>query len=202
MSMSTLITPATLTDSRAPVAPFHALILAGGRSRRMGRDKAMLSIDGRPLLHYQMALMRRLGASSVKVSGNYPDYQGVPDQRADLGPLGGLYSAWPSPDEQNWLVLPVDMPRVGGDQLYPLLAQLTTSPAACYQDHALPLALRLNTAVHRLIRQLVEDESSASQRSLKQLHSGAGGATLALPAGFAAALINCNTPAQWQQAQQ
>ena len=182
--------------------PFHALILAGGRSTRMGRDKAMLTFSGQPLLERQVHLMRSMGACSVRVSGDYPGHQGIRDLRPGLGPLGGLYSAWPEPDQQCWLVLPVDLPRLGAAQLWPLLTALSEHPAACFHGHALPLALRLNPSAHSTLRQLVEDESDPAQRSLKRLLAMIGGSELALDADTAAHLINCNTPAEWQQAQQ
>ncbi len=48
---------------------FSAVILAGGKSSRMGRDKAWLEFDGQSLLARQIACVRRAGASEVFISG-------------------------------------------------------------------------------------------------------------------------------------
>src|SRR5215469_13467268 len=48
---------------------FDAVILAGGKSSRMNRDKAFLNIDGRTLLARQIELARQAGAKNIFVSG-------------------------------------------------------------------------------------------------------------------------------------
>ena len=48
---------------------FSAVILAGGRSQRMGQDKAWLRLNGKPLIERQIELVRELGAEEVFISG-------------------------------------------------------------------------------------------------------------------------------------
>lgn len=81
---------ATITPISRP-AP-AGIVLAGGRSSRMGRDKALLPWHGRTLLEHMRGLLRQAGAQRVWVSGAYPAFAGIPDRIAHCGPLGGLYS--------------------------------------------------------------------------------------------------------------
>lgn len=80
-----------------------AAILAGGRSRRMGRPKALLPLEGKPLIEHLVAKLQR-EVPQVLVAGCPEDglYRGlsVPvvtdvmgDSAGGLGPLGGIYSA-------------------------------------------------------------------------------------------------------------
>src|ERR1041385_2459244 len=94
---------------------FSAVILAGGRSQRMGRDKARLIVQGKPLLLRQVELARELGAAEVLISGRAGgDYTGfncpvLMDRFEDAGPLAGIESALTAMSTEMLLVLAVDM---------------------------------------------------------------------------------------------
>jgi molybdopterin-guanine dinucleotide biosynthesis protein A len=47
---------------------FTAMVLAGGQSTRMGRDKVWLEVDGQPLIHRQLSLLRQLQPEAILVS--------------------------------------------------------------------------------------------------------------------------------------
>ncbi len=110
---------------------FSALILAGGRSQRMGRDKAMLDIDGQTLLTRQIQLVRELGASEVFVSGRVGvDYAAFGcevlfDLFPDAGPLAGVERGLARSTTPLLLVLAVDLPRMTKDYLQRLLLACT-----------------------------------------------------------------------------
>ena len=78
---------------------FSAVILAGGKSLRMGRDKAWLEIEGQTLLARQIALARETGAAEIFISGRADaDYSafGCPvlqDGFPDAVPLAGIERA-------------------------------------------------------------------------------------------------------------
>src|SRR5947208_117095 len=75
---------------------FGAVILAGGRSQRMGQDKAWLMLDGKPLIARQVELARELGAAEVFIAGRVgTDYDSlncrvVHDRVMNAGPLAGI----------------------------------------------------------------------------------------------------------------
>lgn len=88
-------------------------VLAGGRSSRMGQDKALLPLDSVPLIQRAVWKLRKL-TSQVCILGSRPELSPfaplVPDLRESCGPLGGMEAAL-SHTLYDWsLVLPVDMP--------------------------------------------------------------------------------------------
>lgn len=100
----------------SPPRDFDAAVLAGGRSRRMGTDKALLRISGATLLARQVALCDSLGARRVWVSGRTPaqleglDASALPDDAPGRGPLGGIATVLRASRAPHLLVLAVDMP--------------------------------------------------------------------------------------------
>ncbi len=102
---------------------FSAVLLAGGKSSRMGCDKSTLVVDGEPLWRRQLDVLRATGAGEVFISGKTDGaYAGVgveivEDERSDSGPLGGIASALRRCGEEWLLVLAVDMPAMTADFL-------------------------------------------------------------------------------------
>ena len=89
------------------------VILAGGASRRMGRDKATLPYRGTTLLQYQIDRYRALGSVAVSVAekGKYPfaDALELVDRYPDAGPLNGIASGF-STGAAELLLTGVDLP--------------------------------------------------------------------------------------------
>jgi molybdopterin-guanine dinucleotide biosynthesis protein A len=110
---------------------FDVAILAGGRSRRMGRDKAALLLEGRTLLDRQLALAWSLAPEEVWVSGRAQAElggvraRGLPDESPGQGPLGGLVTVLRATRAAHVLVLAVDMPALDAGLLARLLARRT-----------------------------------------------------------------------------
>src|SRR6185437_8626930 len=77
-------------------ADVNGYVLAGGKSSRMGRDKAMLELAGKPLVQRAVEKLRRVCAE-VFVVGNRPELEAyapvVQDLHEECGPLGGIEAA-------------------------------------------------------------------------------------------------------------
>ena len=103
------------------------LVLAGGKSSRMGQDKALLEYQGQPLLKFQMQKLETVGCQPIAISG--PSGRGyekftklvIKDLIPDLGPMGGIYSALKKIEAEKILVLGVDLPNVTTDFLSRLI---------------------------------------------------------------------------------
>lgn len=72
--------------------------MVGGRASRLGRDKALVSVNGRTLLERAVAAVRPLAAEVLLVGPmreglNLRDVRWVQDEKAGLGPIGGLLTA-------------------------------------------------------------------------------------------------------------
>jgi molybdopterin-guanine dinucleotide biosynthesis protein A len=93
-----------------------AVLLAGGESRRMGRDKATAQWRGRPLWEWQLEKLRALEPEKVLLSARSDlpwrpaDVELVVDLPPSRGPLSGLAAALASVETDHLLALAVDLP--------------------------------------------------------------------------------------------
>lgn len=92
------------------------VVLAGGRSSRMGQDKAMIEIDGRTLLDRALDALQP-HVNDLLVVGDPERYGHVgpfvfPDDVPGIGPLGGISTALHYALHDRLIVLAVDMPNV------------------------------------------------------------------------------------------
>jgi len=110
-------------------------VLAGGASSRMGRDKALLPLDGRTMVE-EIAFTVRRAAGNVTLIGSPGKYGHlglpvVPDEIENCGPLGGVYTAL-RVTEASWnLLVACDMPRVTEAFLKQLMEAAEGSDADC-----------------------------------------------------------------------
>jgi molybdopterin-guanine dinucleotide biosynthesis protein A len=127
---------------------FSAVILAGGKSLRMGRDKAFLEIRGQTLLTRQIQLARETGAAEILLSGRADtDYSGfghrvLHDKLFDAGPLAGIERALDAAKSPLLLVLAVDLPEMSAEFLQRLSAGCSETCGAIPKlaGHIEPLA--------------------------------------------------------------
>ena len=102
---------------------FAALLLAGGGSRRMGRDKATLEFGGKPLWQRQLQLLHALGPETIFVSARTApvwlpnDVELLVDDAPSRGPISGLSKALAALRTTHLIVLAVDMPFMTADEL-------------------------------------------------------------------------------------
>jgi molybdopterin-guanine dinucleotide biosynthesis protein A len=96
-----------------PTPLISGYVLAGGRSSRMGTDKCLLPLGGKPLIQHAVAKLRRVCAEVHILSSNaaLTDYAPlVPDCHPNCGPIGGIEAAL-AHSHHDWnLILPVDVP--------------------------------------------------------------------------------------------
>lgn len=95
---------------------FSGIVLAGGRSRRMGRNKAELTLMGKTLLQRQVEKIQALGIRDIMLSGEscpaLPGVRVIPDEYTGKGPLGGLHACLRAAQNSACLVVSVDTPLV------------------------------------------------------------------------------------------
>lgn len=93
----------------------NGFVLAGGRSTRMGRDKALLQYAGRPLIEHAVQLLNKAGFAP-HIVGSRPDLCAyahiIEDRHPACGPLGGIEAALASSDSEWNAFLPVDLPHL------------------------------------------------------------------------------------------
>ena len=107
-----------------------AVLLAGGQSRRMGRDKATILVRGKPLWQIQLDLLHKLQLAEIFVSARTdpawrrPDVMFVPDEPPSRGPLSGLTATLARIRTNYLLVLAIDMPWMNEGHLRFLCNQI------------------------------------------------------------------------------
>ena len=114
-------------------------VLAGGKSTRMGRDKALLDWHGRTLLDHMISLLSE-AAHPVQVVGRAP----LPDQLPGLGPLSGIATGLEASSTDANLFIAVDLPHLTADFLKYLRRRLENSSyplLACKIGTDYPLCL-------------------------------------------------------------
>ena len=106
-----------------------AVLLAGGESRRMSKDKAALLFRGRPLWQIQLELLRKLDPMEILVSARSdppwrPHMQFVADDPPSRGPLSGLTASLAGMRGTHLLALAIDMPFMSETYLRSLCDQI------------------------------------------------------------------------------
>ena len=96
-----------------------AAILAGGRSRRMGRDKALLTLDNHTFMERlikELSICREVFISACK-DRDYPEYglKVVVDENPDIGPIEGIRQALKYAGTEHVFICACDMPFVTGE---------------------------------------------------------------------------------------
>ncbi len=125
-----------------------AVLLAGGESRRMGRDKATLLFHGKPLWQIQLELLRRLKPAEILVSARTDpswrpaDVQFVADDLPSRGPLSGIAASLAQVHTAHLLALAMDMPFMSESYLHYLCDQIEpgTGVVPTIDGRAEPLA--------------------------------------------------------------
>ncbi len=118
----------TIYQSQASVHEMSAAVLAGGASRRMGADKALMMLAGRTLLDRAVTSVSGIAGETLIIGDRSPYHRyGVPvvaDTYPGAGPLGGIATALRQARYEAVLVVACDMPFLS----LPLLAAMAGLP--------------------------------------------------------------------------
>ena len=188
------------------VAPLYGLVLAGGRSRRMLRDKAALEYQGLTQLERTMALLQgRVERAFVSVRTEQRDdplrarYELILDPPEDLGPAGGILAAQRAHPHAAWLVLACDLPFLDARTLDHLItARAARRTATAYRSSRdglpEPLCAIYEPASHATLAAAL----AAGRLCPRKFLLNADTELLTLPAP--GALQNVNTPEEFHSA--
>ena len=135
------------------------IVLAGGQSRRFGRDKLAEPVDGRPLLHHAIGAVRPMATEIIVVAAPGaipalpPDVTLVHDTVAFEGPLAGLLGGLAVARSPTVVLVGGDMPALSVAVLGSMVALLLASNASVLvlehdgRGRPLPMALRREPAL-------------------------------------------------------
>ncbi len=123
-------------------APLYGLVLAGGHSTRMQRDKATLRYHGRTQLEWAMSFIEpRVAKAFVSVRADQQNdpirsqFALIADTREGLGPIGGIVAAQANYPDAAWLVIACDLPFLDESTLQVLIdARDPQRPATAFRS--------------------------------------------------------------------
>lgn len=178
----------------------YGLVLAGGESRRMGRDKALLVRDGHSQLAHIAALLEgiteRVYVSSRQDQQDDPErsrFENIVDRYEGIGPIAGILSAMDAHPDANWLVVACDLPNIDEATLSFLIEksnrkQPFTAFKSNFDGLPEPLCALYRCGSDVIIRRFVEDGIVCPRKILIRSD------TLLLEQPNPVALDNINTP--------
>lgn len=111
---------------------FSVAVMAGGQSSRMGRDKAFVTVGGRPLIEHVLARVSDLGQVETFIVGPHtPGYValGLPlvnDLQPGAGPLGGIFTALSVAQTEQVVIVACDVPFVSAGLVVQMVAWMAT----------------------------------------------------------------------------
>lgn len=112
-----------------------AVILAGGASKRMGKNKALLEIEGKTVI--ERILERLIDFSEVLISANNEDdykefgYRIIKDIFIDCGPLAGIHSCLKAAENEYVFFAPCDMPYFSEKLIDFAFSEISVENEAC-----------------------------------------------------------------------
>ncbi|NNC70722.1 MAG: NTP transferase domain-containing protein [Flavobacteriaceae bacterium] len=115
------------------IAPINGLVLAGGKSKRMGQDKTQINYHGKSqLAHTVEQLENNLLNTFVSLAEDQDldQYQVIQDKFVGLGVFGAICSAFMKDPNKAWLALATDLPFVNNDLIKELLKRRNPSKVA------------------------------------------------------------------------
>jgi molybdopterin-guanine dinucleotide biosynthesis protein A len=176
------------------------LVLAGGQSKRMGRDKALIRVDGETQLSRAVRLLESfVDRGFVSTRADQQDeperrnYHQIVDRYEDLGPIAGILSALQEHNDVGWLVLACDLPNIDETTIRFLLEnrsgdQPFSAFKSCSDGLPEPLCAFYAAGTGSIIKAFIDDGIICPRKVL--LHSD----THLLDQPNPAALENINTP--------
>jgi molybdenum cofactor guanylyltransferase len=185
--------------------PIGAAILAGGKSSRMGQDKANLPYGKGRLIDHMVQLAGMLGCTPIVVSGHVGGYRSVEDQFPHAGPVGGIHAVTQAALKENWprdwFFIPVDMPLLTPALLRKLLEcpHLAQHDGTCFAGKPLPLYLRLNDHVLKQIDEAAARLAAGGQMAVRQLLEPLNICHTFCCEAENTQLANANTPGDWER---
>lgn len=184
---------------------YTGIILAGGKSQRMGTDKGLLKLRGIPFVNHIYEAMKPIfGDNIVVVSSNTEydtfGYKRIEDLISDKGPVGGLYTALKQSKTRFNLVLSVDVPLISTELLQWLIDNHDDSyliTQVQVNDKTSPLV----AVYDRALRTLLGEHLAGNQLKLSDVIDEVNVQTLVVPKKWSSQLQNINTEEDYKKIQ-
>ena len=155
-------------DAEAAATEIDAVgfVLAGGQSSRMGSDKALVELGGRPLVVHALGILREAGLAA-SIAGGQPALAAfaplVEDRRPGLGPLGGVCAALAAANARWAAFVPVDLPLMPPSLMVYLLHHANVTRSTVTIPSVNGFAQTFPAVLHRSALPVLERELEAGR---------------------------------------
>ena len=146
-----------------PIADAAAVVLAGGKSSRMGRPKSLLPFDGEPLIAHIVRALQRMFAETVIVAAPDQELPDLPatvvrDEIAYQGPVGGIYYGLKAANGNFCFVTSCDVPFLNPSLISYLISQISNHDVVVphWENRFQPLHAVYRTSVLRFLKEQLE----------------------------------------------
>ncbi len=174
------------------------VVLAGGRSSRMGRDKALLEIDAKSMIERSVDVLKETTVKKVVVSRNDWASSHMADIIPNKGPLSGIHSIAIRFPNNNLVVLPVDLPLIDSHTIQQLMnCGEEALKNVRFKGDNLPLFICNTPAFRKTIDYILKCTQCFSVGHLCSHFP-----LIELINNTNSSMFNTNTPAQWRFAMQ
>ncbi|MBI4925460.1 MAG: molybdenum cofactor guanylyltransferase [Bdellovibrio sp.] len=179
------------------------IVLAGGKSTRMGLDKRFLAFREKLLIEHAIDLLKHtLGENAlIYISGKCDGFAYIDDEISGLGPIGGIYSVmnclrkeWIS-KRSFLLFIPVDMPLLTKDVLQNIVFD-SNKDVICFDHYELPIYLRADERVFDVLTKIYNSKNH-HYCSIKELLRHLNILRIKTSPLFQSSFVNANTPQEF-----
>lgn len=158
--------------------PVYGLVLTGGKSSRMGEDKALIHYKGGPHGQYIFDILSKY-CDQVFISSKKDQWVGTPLESLPSihdhfdGPVGGILSAFETYPDVNWIVVACDLIHFNQTTVEKLLSEASDKVATCFKndqkDFPEPLCAFYTPNAKKYFVQAIKDDVTCPVKILKNL---------------------------------
>lgn len=175
------------------MSEFMGAILAGGKSSRMGEDKASLLIEEKTLLDYIQQLLRSSDIDNIYISNS----DNISDIIPLCGPLSGVHAILKNtaPCYEYILFIPIDMPMLNPSLIKKLTHAAGSASLITFKNHKMPFLLKNEEKTLELAEQILKKQEDFSLGSFFANINNKQ--QIEISASEQACFENINTKKQW-----
>lgn len=178
------------------------IILAGGKSSRMGTDKGFLKLNNKPFVQYSIEALKALVSEIIIVSDN-SDYdvfglKRITDEIKEAGPVSGIYSGLEASKTDYNLILSCDIPLITSEVLKKLINAIDGT-SEIIQAESNGKTMPLIALYKRCVKDRFKNFLKQDERRLRIAIKGCNYKNVVLDESFQNVTLNINTKEELKQ---
>jgi molybdopterin-guanine dinucleotide biosynthesis protein A len=153
------------------------IVLAGGKSSRMGKDKGLINLNGEKMVNYSINTLKPICNNIIIISNN-DDYDGLgypvyKDIYKNQGPLAGIHTGLTNSETEKNIILSCDSPFVPTDLLKHLIDNSNEFDAVVpkYYNRLYPLTAVYNKACINVFENCIKEDKLKVKKAIELVNS-------------------------------